>query len=78
MTIWVSVPPLLIFKELKQVLTDTHYINVLEIMSKEIKVYTSPWDLANEMYPEIDKEIIDEMLFCEITELITNYEKIDI
>ena len=30
------------------------------------------------MYPEIDKEEIDEMLFCEITELITNYEKIDI
>ena len=47
-------------------------------MSKEIKVYTSPWDLANEMYTEIDKEIIDEMLFCEVTELITNYEEIDI
>ena len=47
-------------------------------MNEKIKVYTSPWDLANEMYPEIDKEIIDEMLFCEITELITNYEKIDI
>ena len=26
------------------------------------------------MYPEIDKELIDEMLFCEVTELITNYE----
>ncbi len=37
-----------------------------------------PWALANEMYPEIDKELIDEMLFCEVTELITNYEKINI
>ncbi len=44
----------------------------------KIKTYSCPWTLANEMYPEIDKEIIDEMLFCEITELITNYEEIDI
>ncbi len=40
-------------------------------MSK-IKTYSCPWTLANEMYPEIDKKIIDEMLFSEITELITN------
>ena len=47
-------------------------------MNEKIKVYTSPWDLAKDMYPEIDKEEIDEMLLCEITELITNYEEIDI
>lgn len=41
---------------------------------KEIKVHNCPWTLASEMYPEIDKELIDEMLFCEITELILNYE----
>ena len=33
MTILVSVQPLLIFNEHKQVLTDTRYLNVLEIMS---------------------------------------------
>ena len=44
----------------------------------KIKTYSCPWTLANEMYPEIDKEEIDEMLFCEITELITNYEEINI
>ena len=44
----------------------------------KIKAYSCPWQLAKDMYPEIDKEEIDEMLFCEITELITNYEKIDI
>ena len=31
----VSVLPLLIFNELKQVATDIHYLNVLEIMSKK-------------------------------------------
>lgn len=43
-------------------------------MNKEEKQYDSPWELANAMYPEIDKEIIDEMLWCEIVELIQNYE----
>ena len=33
MTILVSVQPLLIFNEHKQVATDTRYLNVLEIMS---------------------------------------------
>ena len=49
-------------------------------MNKPIKTYSCPWALVNEMYPEIDKEKIDEMLFCEIIELITNYydEKINI
>ncbi len=44
-------------------------------MNKPIKTWSCPWALANEMYPEIDKELIDEMLFCEVTELITNYYK---
>ena len=38
----------------------------------KIKTYSCPWALAYAMYPEIDKEEIDEMLFCEIKELITN------
>ena len=40
MTISVSVLPLLIFKEHKRVVTDTHYLKHLEIMSKLIwKLY---------------------------------------
>jgi hypothetical protein len=42
MTISVSVLPLPIFKEHKQVVTDTRYLNVLEIMSKLI------WQLYND------------------------------
>ena len=42
MTILVSVQPLPIFKEHKQVVTDTRYLNVLEIMSKLI------WQLYND------------------------------
>jgi len=42
-------------------------------MSK-IKTYSCPWQLAKEMYPDISKETIDEMLFNEIIELINNYE----
>ena len=42
MTISVSVQPLRIFKEHKQVVTDTRYLNVLEIMSKLI------WQLYND------------------------------
>ena len=42
MTISVSVQPLPIFKEHKQVHTDTRYLNVLEIMSKLI------WQLYND------------------------------
>jgi len=39
---WVSVLPLPIFKEHKQVVIDTRYLNVLEIMSKLI------WQLYND------------------------------
>ena len=42
MTISVSVLPLPIFKEHKQVVTDIRYLNVLEIMSKLI------WQLYND------------------------------
>ena len=42
MTMWVSVQPLPIFKEPKQVVTDTRCLNVLEIMSKLI------WQLYND------------------------------
>ena len=42
MTISVNVLPLPIFKEHKQVHTDTRYLNVLEIMSKLI------WQLYND------------------------------
>jgi hypothetical protein len=42
MTTLVSVQPLPIFKEHKQVVTDTRYLNVLEIMSKLI------WQLYND------------------------------
>jgi len=42
MTILVSVLPLLIFKELTRAVTDIHYLNVLEIMSKLI------WQLYND------------------------------
>ena len=42
MTTLVSVLPLLIFKKLMQVLTDTRYLNVLETMSKVI------WKLYND------------------------------
>ena len=40
----------------------------------KIKIYSCPWKLAKDMYPEINQEEIDEMIFCEITELITNDE----
>ena len=42
MTISVNVQPLPIFNEHKQVVTDTRYLNVLEIMSKLI------WQLYND------------------------------
>ena len=42
MTISVGVQPLPIFNEHKQVVTDTRYLNVLEIMSKLI------WQLYND------------------------------
>ena len=42
MTTLVSVQPLPIFKELMLVVTDTRYLNVLEIMSKLI------WQLYND------------------------------
>ena len=42
MTISVSVQPLPIFNEHKQVATDIHYLNALEIMSKLI------WQLYND------------------------------
>jgi hypothetical protein len=45
----VNVPPLLISKEHKQVLTGTRYLNVLEIMSKLI------WQLYNDNM--ISKEV---------------------
>ena len=39
------------------------------------KTITCPWTLAYELYKDhYSKDEIDEMLFCEITELITNYE----
>ena len=45
-------------------------------MKKEkIEIHNCPWTLAYELYKDhYSKDEIDEMLFCEITELITNYD----
>ncbi len=43
-------------------------------MNKEETKYDSPWDLASAMYPEIDKELKDEMQWWEIVELKQNDE----
>ena len=54
MIILASVLRLLIFKELMRVVTDTHYLNVLETMSKLI------WQLYNDNM--ISKEVANLLL----------------
>ena len=49
----------------------------MEYISKELRTINkkemNPWDIAYELYKEYyTREQIDEMLFCEINELLEN------
>lgn len=68
MIILANVLPLLIFKELMRVVTDTHYLNVSEIMNNPwVNAYNHP------NFVGYTKDQIDEMLMCELEE-IYSYE----
>jgi hypothetical protein len=57
MTISVSVQPLPIFNEHKQVVTDTHYLNVLEIMNRDKHIWEG-WtvgDFIDDIEPIFDE-----------------------
>ncbi len=63
MTISVNVPPLLIFNEHKQVLTDTRYLKHLEIMNDP---------LAERYYEIIKQKIIED---CYWEQKVKNFIK---